>query len=309
MPEEVFSKKPMQVPKHRFAKLPDFDKMTGKIIHDTPVEVADTYTHASSFNNWCRRREVYRVIKQAAKIAVPRSKFAPAMKKLFEVGHAIHNHFRDTVLSSLLCGSWKCVACGQLHTAETPIPCPDKCEKCGAVRHHATWHSFHFVEAPLIAPELQLTGSNDGFIMYMGKTRVLELKSMNPDKWKLLQRPMTGHVTQVQAYIGMLREQHQSQVNTGVIVYVNKTTGAMKAFLVPFEPAIFDWVKAESLAVVELGKKYAAATAAEIKVLARNPAFNADAPIVCKAATASMASSCASCRECFMATSTKKGHA
>lgn len=293
--------------KYAFAHADDFDKIVNKIIKKVPHEVADTHFHPSSFGHWCRRREVLRLLKQHLKVAVPRSKPAPGLQRIFAIGNAVHDHFRDTVFSELLRGSWVCRRCGQ--TTEKDAPCPKKCSTCGNTRYHSLWHAFSYKEESLVYPEAQLSGSYDGLIEYRDRLRVLELKSIREDLFKTLQAPYTGHVVQAHAYGIMLRATGRD-IKSALIVYVNKSSGATKAFLVGFMPEVSDWLLKEIAAARDLAKENytAVRTVTDIGILAQGPEFTARAAVVCTSPTTSRAKSCASCSECFAGKRKEKKH-
>lgn len=291
-------------PKYRFASVTGFDKANNAALKKIPVELADTAVHPSSFGNWCRRREILRMVKQHLHIAVPRSKFKSAMRKLFEIGHAVHERFRDTVLSSVMVGTWACEECGFRHGPYAR--CPSKCEQCGNVRHHDLWKAFRYVEQKLAVPDKSFSGSTDGLIMFNNLERVLEMKSEREDRWLVRTAPSRGHVLQAIAYIGMFRQHEARDVKSALIVYVNKSTGAMKAFLVPFSEEVYQWLLNEVELVHKVAREWSGAKhMSDIQAMVRDEEFNKVAPIVCATPKVSMAASCASCKECFLGKSTK----
>jgi len=288
-----------KAPAFKFAIDANFDKATGTIISDVPVEVADKNVHPSSFNRWCRRREVFRVLKQRLNIAVPRSKFDPRMKKLLEIGTAVHEHFRDTVLSEMMVGSWTCRKCSKLHGPL--IKCPSVCENCGNRRYHCLWHAFRYEETKVTAADRPLTGSLDGFIDYRGKLRVAEIKSEREDAWKKRMAPSAGHVHQGHVYAGLAKHVLGVDVNSILVIYVNKTNGAMKAYLVPLSEQVFKWVMAEVAAVTDVAEAWAKTVnnAQDLLRISQLETFKASCPIVCKSDQVSNARSCPSRKECF----------
>lgn len=292
-------------PKYRFASVTSFDKANNAALKKMPIELADTAVHPSSFGNWCRRREVLRMVKQQLGIAVPRSKFKSAMRKLFEIGHAVHERFRDTVLSSMMVGTWACDMCGHNHGPY--MSCPEACINCGNVRHHDLWKSFRYVEQKLSVPDKRFSGATDGLIEFNVLERVLEMKSEREDLWIRRKAPSRGHVLQAIAYTGMFRHHEKRDVKSALLVYVNKSTGAMKAFLVPYSEEIYQWLLAEVDVVHELAKQWSGAKhMSDIQAMARDAEFTKVAPIVCATPTVSMAASCASCKECFLGKQTTK---
>lgn len=291
-------------PKYRFASVTGFDKANNAALKKIPIELADTAVHPSSFGNWCRRREILRMVKQHLKIAVPRSKFKSAMRKLFEIGHAVHDRFRNTVLSAVMIGTWACEECGHKHGPY--MRCPAECKNCGNKRYHDLWSAFRYVEQKLAVPDKRFSGATDGLIEFNGLERVLEMKSEREDRWIARTAPSRGHVLQAIAYTGMFRHHEDRDIKSALIIYVNKTTGALKAFLVPYSAEIYQWLLDEvdlvhKVAVTWSGAKHMS----DIQAMVRDAEFNKVAPIVCATPTVSMAASCASCKECFLGKQTK----
>lgn len=282
------------IPKYKFANDPAFDQVVNDIIKEVPLEVSDAMFHPSSFGSWCRRREVFRILKQHLQIAVPRSKHPPSMRKIFEIGTAVHNHFRDTLLSSMLRGDWKCKTCGVVATTETG-ECPIECWNCGNRRYHAIWDQFKYVEPTIANAELRVGGSCDGKIFYRLKLRVLELKTMREQEWLHIDSPKAGHVYQALIYAKELG------LDSILIVYVNKTTAAMKAYVVPVSPALIEWISNELLSTIAVVERYLPLikTKDDLLKIAVDAEFTNLNPIVCETKTISKAKSCHSCKECF----------
>lgn len=293
------TKKPENLPNWTFASDDGFDKSVLEQLDAIPIEVADKYTHPSSFNKWCRRREVLRVLKQSLAIPVPRSSPDAKTQKVFEIGKAVHDHFRDTVLSSMMVGTWTCRSCLKQHGPMRK--CPSACEQCGKKQHHCLWHTFRYEETAVNSETDLISGSIDGFIEYRGRLRVLEVKSEREDLWVTRETPSVGHVMQAQLYTGLARDLLNIDVSSMLVLYVNKTDGAIKAFLVPFSTDMYGWLMDEIRKVNQLAAEAAKQVKTRddlLRVIATGQ-FEQDCPIVCPDRSSPQARSCPSRVECF----------
>lgn len=303
----------------KFVEYPTLQADVNRRFESVPEEVADAYIHPSSFHNWCRRREVYRLLQQQVlKRLVPRSTGHSAeTKAVFEIGHALHDRWRNVVLSDQLLGVWKCMECGHVHGRyyatgtgiarfeRCLIRVPEKCEntRCEAVRHHKMYPTFGYIEPRLHDHKTTIGGSSDGLIFLHNKWRVLELKSKRSDLWAQLTAPEPSHVLQMSLYGWLLNETKMlpEPITSGAIVYIQKDTGKLKTYICNLANAAVEWAKKEAVAIQEIVHYYFSriSTLDELTRLAYDTDFNTKVPRVCDRPSCRTAQQCHSRAVCF----------
>src|SRR4030043_1647132 len=79
-----------------------------------------------------------------------------------------------------------------------------------------------------IPPQEIISGRADAIVTLENELYVVDFKSMNSYKFKMLQEPPEDNVNQIQLYM------HYFKIPKGILLYVNKDTLALKEFLVHY---------------------------------------------------------------------------
>ena len=76
--------------------------------------------------------------------------------------------------------------------------------------------------------------------------QIIELKTINSDQFKLLKIPQSGHISQLNGYLGLF--EHKA---LGQVWYENKNTQEIKTFSLPYTPTSFVEARQRVLSVSE----------------------------------------------------------
>ena len=178
----------------------------------------------------------------------------------FAWGDALHSMIQNTevvIRDVIKRGWWRCTSC---NTVLGFGRSPNKefvCGKCGALREAIVYHE-HFMN---VKDPFYLTGHPDIFLeLQKGILTVGELKSINKDSFKRLEKPLGEHVLQATSYlmgidksVSGLKIPEKYSLNTDyfIVIYVSKEaldrkTRAYKVFSVRRNP-IFEGIVSEKL--------------------------------------------------------------
>ena len=112
----------------------------------------------------------------------------------FAWGDALHSMIQNTeivVRDSIKRGWWRCMACNTVLGFGRSPKKDFKCTKCGAFREAITYHE-HFMD---VRDPFYLTGHPDIFLELQDSVLTVgELKSINKDSFKKLEKPLGEHV-------------------------------------------------------------------------------------------------------------------
>jgi hypothetical protein len=178
------------------------------------------YLHVSDLLYKCQRRTA---IIERHNLAGRVDKLSLSDALTFRQGEAIHDVIKErTTLGAPMAiwGKWKC-QCGNLRHED---PClysetepEDICEYCGTPTNV-------YVEVPMIHEEIGVVGTPD-LLLYLraiNAFHVSELKSIAPDQFKELVRPIPIHVIQVLFYWYIMRHLGYRLTDKATIFYVTK---------------------------------------------------------------------------------------
>jgi hypothetical protein len=179
------------------------------------------------------------------------------MLAIFDIGHLVEEHYRDNILGpmGILYGKWLCRRCGNTRKGKMPtecgsmltikLPATDK----GTKAEIATTCSgdWTYQETRVIEEVTGVPGGPDGFLKLMKVVTILELKSEDPAKFKLLTCPYESHLNQAHIYM------KATKLLITVFIYVCKSTGARKIYVARFDERHFEGLKS-------LNNHYTAAT-------------------------------------------------
>lgn len=176
------------------------------------------YLHVSDLLGKCVRKVA---LSDKYKLSVPAASLGDSMGLTFAQGTAMHEYVKEKFKKGhpdKLFGRWSCL-CGNavtepmLHNSVPNRPCVD----CGKV-------PYRYRELEIFNDDLMVVGSPD-ITLYLSELQAyypIELKSMNPEDWKNIVRPVPDHILQVLFYWRLLKEAGYSVVNQISIIYMNK---------------------------------------------------------------------------------------
>lgn len=141
----------------------------------------------------------------------------------FGIGNALHYWIQNTpeLLGGKIVGWWKCLACGDVSVfGARPT---DPCAVCNA---NSAAFSYHEHEVGTRG-KYRCSGHPDGFIQTStDEVRLVELKSISADQFKVLSTPKVEHSWQLQYYMAACRRDNTLPVkvdgNVGYILYMSK---------------------------------------------------------------------------------------
>ncbi len=176
------------------------------------------YLHVSDLLGKCVRKVA---LSHKYNLSIPAASLGDSMGLTFAQGTAIHDYVKEKFRKGhpdKLYGRWSCL-CGNALTE--PMLCnsiPNRpCVDCGKV-------PYIYRELEVFNDDLMVVGSPD-VTLYLDSLQAyypIELKSMNPEDWKNLVRPVPDHILQVLFYWRLLKEAGYSVVNQISIIYINK---------------------------------------------------------------------------------------
>lgn len=184
----------------------------------------------------------------------------------FAWGDALHSMIQNTevvIRDSIKRGWWRCRACNTVLGFGRSPRRDFKCTKCGASREAMIYHE-HFLE---VRDPFYLTGHPDIFLeLQENVLTVGELKSINKESFKRLEKPTGEHILQATSYllgidknVSGLQIPKKYKMNTDyfVVIYVSKEaldrkTKAYKIFMVRRNP-IFEGIVSEKLLAFKQG--------------------------------------------------------
>ena len=130
-------------------------------------------------------------------------------------------------------------------------------------------------EERIFDESLNLSGRIDGVIKIDNETLILEIKTIDGFAFNSLTRPYDTHISQVQIYMGY------KKLDKAILVYVNKSTGELKEFIIEFS-------RIEYNALIDEIKSFSE----DVKNL--NPPMR-----ICSSTKSQTAKSCIYCNHCF----------
>jgi CRISPR/Cas system-associated exonuclease Cas4 (RecB family) len=83
-----------------------------------------------------------------------------------------------------------------------------------------------------IPPQEIISGRADAIVTLNNELYVVDFKSMNSYKFKMLEEAPKDNINQIQLYM------HYFKISKGILLYVNKDTLALKEFLINYDPIL-----------------------------------------------------------------------
>ena len=149
------------------------------------------------------------VIKERHRKELPSEEVYQGSERTFEIGHRLHSMMQDWFSGmKVLFGGHKCKGCHEVYYGFQP----DRCE-CGS-------RKFKYQEVRINYPKYHIGGHTDGIAvknfdpdkMYLAEKFVFEYKTMNPEQFALLRKPLDAHVEQACIYMYVLDRQREERL-------------------------------------------------------------------------------------------------
>lgn len=149
----------------------------------------------------------------------------------FDIGHAIHHWYQNHYLGQMgiLKGGWRCPQCESVVEGFRPA---NVCS-CGCGR-------WRFVEPSILIPELGIVGHCDGIIDRGDGPWVMDIKTIDPDRFKALTEPSMSYIYQVHCYMMGLN------IRRSIILYVDKSSNMAnptKEIKIYFDPTVEEEIR------------------------------------------------------------------
>lgn len=196
--------------------------------------------HPSQLFDFCPRLEILNYF-----FPKPESDFiSPDLQMIFDWGTSWHWMVQNNYFGPMgvLWGKWKCNDCGLIEEGFMPDPHPACNPKWrpGPVRRGGYWN---YIEPHVYNAEWNIPGHGDGILILSrtpnGKRSLLEVKTMNGDRFKYLSKPDEKHVFQINIYLWLL------EFEECWLTYWSKDAkqGKPKVFRVEFDPRVIEDAK------------------------------------------------------------------
>lgn len=149
-----------------------------------------------------------------------RERIDPKFRMILDVGSACHDLLQNDYLAKarVLFGRWRCSHCHQITAVDDLLPLAP-CGTCPKSK----W-KYQEPGMKLIQDGILVTGFADGVLLINGKKYLFEAKTINSRGFTMLKTAEEGHIFQAQLYMSEL------QLNSALIVYLNKDTQDVKEF-------------------------------------------------------------------------------
>jgi hypothetical protein len=121
-----------------------------------------------------------------------------SLRYTFDLGELLHEEFRNRWARAIAVGDWKCRRCKHVVTF---CKHPGACSTCG----HQDWH---YQELRFKSKSSGISGGIDVLLHLPGekKYRIVELKSIDKDQFKVLKAPKAEHRKRTNLYMRLVEE-------------------------------------------------------------------------------------------------------
>ncbi len=222
MPLIAIKRKPSLV-----AQCPTDMNLVADVMKATPriprMQRKDGYMHVSDLIGGMGK--CVRKIALAAKYGTPvrPTRLSIADRIVFAIGDAVHDTVKKIASEGgpeKVWGLWRC-SCGHLYHEEpcllSQIDPDDVCPLCNTAANV-------YKEVSIFNEEYNIVGNPD-LLMFLNEVKafhVIELKSIAPDAWDKLARPLPEHVLQVVFYWWLMMEAGYRLTDRISVVYITK---------------------------------------------------------------------------------------
>ncbi len=147
-----------------------------------------------------------------------------AQRMTFNHGKFMEDEIRNKHLRHLAVGHWVCSVCSKKHPTFGPVPMV-KCSGCG---YSNRWR---YEEPRFEDPYTSVSGGLDMLAKTKTtKLKILEVKTIAPEKFKELVAPLSEHRSRTTLYMSLAEKsavEHSERVDTksAIILYVTKSFG------------------------------------------------------------------------------------
>lgn len=157
-----------------------------------------------------------------------REEIDPALRRIFGHGHAVHYWYQNHIFGpmGILYGVWRHKHTPSIHFGFQP---------------NIDWE---YVEPTIRDEQYDIVGHVDGLLVRDGVICIVDVKTMNPMQFQYLSAPLPKHVLQLQFYLNSTIQLDYDEeedidpdnVDSGVLLYVDKSDGQEKEFWVKRDP-------------------------------------------------------------------------
>jgi predicted nucleic acid-binding Zn-ribbon protein len=166
---------------------------------------------------FCARERAYATV---LKKQPPLQFLSTSENVTYDIGHFVEHKVIDTLAKAgIAVGDWKCKHCG--HTV-VMSKLPSKCQKCGH-KH------FKYIEQRILSEETGVSCGLDVLVLMPGEDKytVIEVKSIDKEKFKELVAPLGEHGQRTKLYLKCLAESAQPVAklirhDRAYVLYVSK---------------------------------------------------------------------------------------
>jgi len=196
------------------------------------------YFHPSSFGE-CLRKVAFEYYSEIDPWFKVPDEIEPRLQRLFQAGHNFHDRMQSEFADmGVLRGYWKSKITGKIYGKEskTGIFRPKTLEEIGEEKYkhpddkRPISNLFEYQEIQVFDEEANFRGHCDGVVELIEGdpefTFVVDFKTINEDKFKMLKEPDPKYVVQITIYMEILG------LDKGVIYYEDKNRHERKEFLV-----------------------------------------------------------------------------
>lgn len=195
-----------------------------------------SHFHPSAFGE-CSRKMALQYYSELDPWYKPENPIDPRVQRIFSAGHAFHARMQsDFANMGILRGWWKSRITGKVYGKENPhgIYRPKSVEEVGEKKHpddtRAAHELFDYEEVTVKDSELNFEGHVDAIMDLVpddpDERFVVDFKTINSDKFKIIKEPDPKYVTQITIYMMIL------DIPRGVIFYEDKNRHEIKEFFV-----------------------------------------------------------------------------
>jgi len=239
-----------------------FEELYNSYLRKTGLESREKrgykHFHPSSFGE-CLRKIALQYYSEIDPWYKPESEIDPKLQRIFSTGHAIHHRIQgDFASMGILRGNWKSKITGKIYGKENKhgIYRPKTLEELGEKRHpddnRSVEEILDYSEIMVRDTELNFEGHVDAIIDLVpgdiDERFIVDFKTINGDKFKIITEPDPKYVTQITIYMMLL------DIPRGVIFYQDKNKSEIKEFLIVRDEKFVEHIRNSAKKLLELLK-------------------------------------------------------
>lgn len=135
---------------------------------------------------------------------------------IFDIGHSLHDWYREKYLGpmGILKGKWLCPVCQKTYDGFYP-----RLDTCCNI-------PFLYREYKITIPEYDIVGHIDGIIVLDGIDYILDIKTINPEKFVTMEEPYNSYINQLTIYMEAVG------IPRGILFFICKSTGQSRQFVI-----------------------------------------------------------------------------